>query len=156
MFSSVSKLGWLVDTHPRRSPSRAPCAKIQLCSLPKRDTEQQGSLVHHKHPVQDPSFPLLKIHSGRPREPESPKYPAKKHTHLHQRQVLPCAVCWPVREREERGGVVLSSWRTSAEPSFGKERIWRVEVSGVPLNAVRVKGDVRLFWNNPACTWYFY
>jgi hypothetical protein len=110
--------------------------------------------VHQKSPIQNPSFPPLEAHSRCFRELESPKYPAKKHTHLHERQVLPCAVCWSVREREERSRVVLSSGRTGAEPSFWQERIWRMEVSGVPMNAVRVKRELRFLRNDPAYPWY--
>ena len=103
----------------------------------------------HNKPVLDPSFPLLVTHSRWLREVESPKNPTKKHTHLYQSQVLPRANRWPVREREIRRWVVLSSRRTRAEPSFGKECIWRVEVSRVTVNAVRVKRDLCLFRNDP-------
>src|ERR1700677_2851985 len=120
-----------------------------IYSFPKRDTDQQGNLVHNK-PVQDPSFPLLEIHPRCIGEPESPKYPAEQHSHLHQRQILPRTNRRSVREGEERSRVVLSRGRTSAEPSFWKECIWRVEVPRVTVNAVCVKNELRLFRNDPA------
>ena len=123
-------------------------------SLPKRDTDQQGSLVHHKKAVLDLSFPLLVTHPGCLGEPELPEHPAEQHTHLHQRQVLTRTDCRPVREREERSRVVLPHRRTRAEPTFGQERLRRVEVSRVTVNAVHVKGELRLLRNEAANAWY--
>ena len=104
----------------------------------------------HNKPVHDPSFPVLVTYPRYLGEPESSNDPAKKHSHLHQRQVLPSTVSRSVREREESSRVVLSNRRISAEPSFWQERIWFVEVSWVSMNAVRVKDKLSLFWNDPA------
>ena len=50
-------------------------AKANL-SLPKRDADQEGILMHHINPVQNPPFPLLETHPGCLGELESAKYPA--------------------------------------------------------------------------------
>ena len=131
------------------SPTGGGQRQVCECSPPKRDIDQQGFLVHNK-PVQDPSFPLVMSHPRCLGEPESPKHPAENHTHLHHCQILSRTNRRSVREREERRRVVLSSRRTGAEPSFGKERLWRVEISRVTVNAICVKKELRLFRNDPA------
>ena len=141
--------------YPSAGKTTPPAAQsIMRRSLPKRDTDQQGSLVHHKKVVLDLSFPLLVIHPGCLGEPESPEHPAEQHTHLHQRQVLTRTDCRSVRKREERSRVVLPHRRTRTEPTFGEECLRRVEISRVTVNAIRVKGELRLLRNEAANAWY--
>jgi hypothetical protein len=99
---------------------------------------------------------------------EAPQHPAEHHAHLHQRQVLSDATRRTVRKRYERGHVVFSPRCISigigigigigvggmaAEPSFWQERFWIVEVTRVTVDAVRVKGELCLFGDNPAYKW---
>jgi hypothetical protein len=97
--------------------------------------------MHHK-PILNLLFPLFIHDSSRSRETELPQYPAEHHAHLHQRQILTGTHRRAVRKGEKRARVVFSCRRALAEPSFGEERIGRVEVSRVSMYAVCMKGEL--------------
>jgi len=118
-------------------------------SFPERNADHQRFLVHHK-PILNLRFPFLVVNSGSLREPEAPQHPAKQHSHFHYRQVLSRADRRSVRERYESGRVVLSRGCALAEPSFGQEYLRRVEVTGVPMDAVGMKEELRLLRDYPA------
>ena len=101
-------------------------------------------------PILNLPLPFLVVNSGSLRETESSQYPAKNHPHLHQRQVFTHTTRRPVRERYESGRVVFSRGCALAEPPFGQERLRRVEVTGVPMDAVGMEEKLRLLRDHSA------
>jgi len=118
-------------------------------SFPERNADYQRFLVHNE-PILNFLLPFLVINSGSLPEPEPPQHPAKQYSHLHQRQVLAHAVRRAVREGYESGRVVFSRGCALAEPSFRQECFWRIEVTRVPMDAVDMKGELRLLRDYPA------
>jgi len=96
----------------------------------------------NREPILDIPLPFLVSDARGHREPKTPQHPAEQHPHLHQRQVLTCAYRRSVREWEECARVVLSFRSILAEPPFWKESLWRVEVTFVPMDAVRMKEEL--------------
>jgi hypothetical protein len=127
---------WLVSV-VRESPS-----------FPKRNADKQRFVVHHE-PILNHSLPFLVSDAGSLGEAEALQQPAEQHAHLQQSQVLSRADRRAVREGNEGGRVVFSRGRALAEPSFRQERVGRVEVTRVPMNAVGVKSKLCLFRNDP-------
>jgi hypothetical protein len=107
--------------------------------------------VYHV-PILNFSVPALIRNPSSLGEAKTAQGPAEHHAHLHQRQVLPRTNRPSVPEREERRRVVFSCRCTIAKPSFRYERLGRVEVSRVAVNAVGMEGQLSLFWNEPANT----
>ena len=105
--------------------------------------------MHHK-PILNLLFPFLIHNTRHSGEAEVPQNPAEHHPHLHPRQILPGTDRRAVRKGNECGRVVFPWRRALAEPSFGKERIWRVEVARVSMDAVRMKGELRPLRNDSA------
>ncbi len=105
-------------------------------------------MVRHE-PILNCSLPFLIGDPGSLGEAEALEQPAEQHAHLQQRQVLSRTDRRAVREGHEGGRVVFSRGRALAEPSFRQERVGRVEVTGVPMNAVGVKSELCLFRNDP-------
>ena len=128
---------WLVSV-VRESPS-----------FPKRNADKQRFVVRHE-PIPNRSLPFLVSDAGTLGEAEALQQPAEQHAHLQQRQVLARANRRAVREGHEGGRVVFSRRRALAEPSFWQERVGRVEVTSVPMDAIGVQNELRLFGDDPA------
>lgn len=127
-------------------------ARFSKCangSLPERNADHQRFLVY-QIPIPNLFLPFRIVNPRRFREPEVPQQGAEKHPHLHQRQVFTDAHCWTVREGYECGHVVFSHWRALFQPSLREERLGGMEVTGVPVNAVGVKAELRLLRDHPA------
>jgi len=118
-------------------------------SFPERNADHQRFLVHHI-PILNLSLPCRIVDPRSLREPEAPQQGAEQHPHLHQRQVFTDAHCRTVREGHESGRAVFSRWRALVQPSLRQERPGRMEVTGVPMDAVGVKEELRLLRDHPA------